>query len=397
MLHFKKLVRILQPEIFILGLFIGFILCSVTGFIVSKYMRFTHFNRFFRVTQPESHFYPTISELLVTARYEANLNKTLILVGGSSILRGAGQNPDEVWTITLQKLLGDQYKVINFAADGAGITSFAGVAFRVLVEEYNKIFFISDCAKHGDSAMDGVTPYAYIFWDAYYKNLLHLDKIEKKRITKIRKDEMSKREGVELHFMSYLDSLFYFRDFWSWISYRFVFTVWNDFTYRKPFRPRYRYSENKLDLKEGKIQNENARFQKEAEHLESIISQVFDLSKTPIQYKEDVLVNIRRSYDEGYTPRYRSKILCVITPDNPKHLSHISTKLEQSSKDMNRLARDLLIALNYHAIDMGQNFVPEDFYDSRHLSASGGNKVAIQVAKEVKNMAKINYVSIENS
>lgn len=391
MLRFKKLIKWFYPKYFVSGIFIGFLLCCIAGFIVSKSARFSHFNRFFRIIQPESHFYPTISELIATVRHEMDTNKILILVGGSSIMRGVGQNPGELWTKQLQMFLGDRFKVVNFAANGAGASSFAGVAFRVLVEEYNKIIYVSDCPSFGQGSVDGVNPYTYIFWDAYYKNLFHPDKAEKKIIAQIKKNEIKdQKEGLELHLMSYLDSIFYFKDFWNWVSYRLVFTVWNNFSYATPFKPRLRYIEDVLDLKKIKIQNENARFQEEVDHINNTVDGLVDLSKNPPQYREDVLIRVRTSFDEGFTLRYRSKILCIIPSDNPKHLSHISTKLQQASKYVNQQMRDLLTALNYHAIEIGQDFLPEDFYDGRHLSASGGNKVAKKVAKEVENIAAIN-------
>src|SRR5262245_23735042 len=122
---FKTQIRkFLLPRSFIVGLILGFLGCCTAGYMISKHARFYHFTRFFTAIQPAAYlYYPTPEELLLTARHIVSPDKILVLIGGNSVFRGTGQNPDELWSMELQKLLGNQFKVLNYAMDGATTNS----------------------------------------------------------------------------------------------------------------------------------------------------------------------------------------------------------------------------------------------------------------------------------
>jgi len=158
---------------------------------------------------------------------------------GSSIFRGDGQVPDELWSVKLQQLLGEKYKVINFASDGTSFPSCGGVVFRMLRQKHPKIIFVAAAYQfNAEGKMDSIPPYNYFFWDAYYKRLFHPYTKEVILINDLRKSEMSNPEGLELHLMSILDSYFYFRNLWNWLSYRLVFTVFSEYEFKSPYLPR---------------------------------------------------------------------------------------------------------------------------------------------------------------
>ena len=133
----------LRPKYFLGGFVLGFVICCAAGYVISSKARLNHFSRFYLAIEPQTLYYPTASELLQTVRHKVPKDKILVLVGGSSIFRGAGQDPNEIWTDNLQQLLGDKFKVLNYATDGASFSSYGGVVFRMLREEYPKLIFVA--------------------------------------------------------------------------------------------------------------------------------------------------------------------------------------------------------------------------------------------------------------
>lgn len=386
--------ELLRPKYFIVGIFIGFVSCCIAGHLLSSKARLEHFTRFFHHIQPQTQYYPTAHELLNTAHHKVKLDKILVLIGGSSILRGEGQKADELWSDELQRLLGNNFKVLNFAMDSANLTSFASVIFRILKEEYPKIIFVSTCFPEIPGSIEGTGIFTYLFWDAYYKGLLHLDSGEIKTVQQIRRNQMLTPAGAEQHFLSYLDSILYFRNLWNWVGYRLVFTVWSDITARHSYKPRRTYKDVVNDevkaSKKKKHVKKKSHFPESVKILASIISNCIDFSKEKPQFDGGMLISVRQSLDDAFSPPYRSKILCLIPSENPRHLSALPIKFQQAHPLVINNIRDLSVSLGYHGLDIGQDFSPKDFADARHFSGSGGKKTAMQVAEKVRYIAAFN-------
>jgi hypothetical protein len=128
----------MRPVPFLVGLLAGLLGCAVAGRIAASVTSFEYFNRFFIFIQPQTQFFPTMSQLLATAKLKTAPEKTLVVIGSSSIFRGTGQNPDDLWSRELQRLLGDDFAVLNYAIDEAAMTSFGAAAFRALRQIYPK-------------------------------------------------------------------------------------------------------------------------------------------------------------------------------------------------------------------------------------------------------------------
>lgn len=391
------MIKLLRPKYFFFGVLLGFLTCCIAGHYVSTKARFQDFARFFPAITPQSHYYPTANELLATARHDVSHDKILVLIGGNSVFRGVGQNPSELWSLQLQKLLGDKFKVLNYAIDSATMNSFGGVSFRMLSEEYPKIIFVTTTLPLPAGPIDGSEPYSYLFWDAYYKNLFHPDENIKKTIDHVRKNQLSTAKGAEQHLLSFLDSFFYFRNLWNWVGYHYAFTLRSTYIQYKLFKPRSRYTNQyDKDLQKHidahmKDPEKYKSFQKLAlSELTTTINRYFDFSKTPPQPNELAFTNEIQNFDESFPRRDHAKILCVIVDRNPQYLSILPKKLQIAQKKIINRARSMLERTGYHAIGVGQDFSSDDYGDALHLSTSGGKKLAAQIAKEVKHIAETN-------
>ncbi len=387
----------LRPKYFFLGFFLGFILCCVSGYVVSTKARFHHFSRFFRAIDPQALYYPTASELLVTARHDVRPEQILVLIGGSSVFKGDGQDPDELWSDELQKLLGNKFKVLNYAADSASFSSYGGVAFRMLRKEHPKIIFVAAAYRFdSEGGMDGTEPYQYLFWDAYYKKLFQPDKKEAELIKHMIKKQIKTTAGAEMHIFCFLDSFFYFKNLWNGVTYRLFSTAWSEHLFQNPLRPRRVYHDEPLapDYKKLVIKTYNhdeEYFKKYVELIKVIATGlVVDLSKAPLQIREETVHNAREGYDQVFQPADRSKILMVQTAYNTFIIAATAPPVQKAYWFANDQSALLLKALGYHALNVGKDFIRSDFTDFGHLTGSGGKKLAVQVAKKVKYIAKLN-------
>jgi hypothetical protein len=388
--------KIFYPKYFLFGILLGFMLCCFTGYFVSNKPMFENFKRFFLPIEPQTLYYPTARELLTTARNEVSKDKILVLLGGSSIFRGAGQDANELWSDQLQRLLGDKYKVINYATDGASFSSFGGVVYRMLRKEYPKIIFvIATYPFNSQGEMDGLDPYSYLFWDAYYKRLFEPDIKETELINQLRKRQIKTAAGIEQHVMNYLDSLFYFRDLWNWVGYHLIFTTWNEFEFQKPFRPRHVYQDDPVSPAYKKVL---AEANKDQEHLQQglkavdyiVSNYIEDLSKENPQVKETVKIAGHQAYNDIFQPGDRAKILCVQTTYNSSIIKASSKNIQKGYLAMFNQAHVMMQSLGYTVIDVGNDFTVEDYYDFSHFTGSGGKKMAKMVAKKIEAMSVLN-------
>lgn len=389
----SKFIRSLQPKYFFLGIALGFISCCVAGFFISKTARLHHFIRMFDPISATMHYYPTAHEMLATARRHVSRDKILVLIGGSSIFRGTGQNPNDVWSLALQKSLGDKFKVLNYGIDGGSLPTFGGVVFRMLREEYSKIIFVSTCTYSNPGPMTGSPAYSYFFWDAYYKKLFHPDENEQRTIEKLRREQLQTASGIEQHLLSFLDSIFYFKNLWNWVGYRYLFSVWMRSDENTPFQARRRYVEKitpDLDDIRVKVANDHERFKSEADGFNRMIFRFTDFSKHPLQMNQKKGAEVRKQYEQAFSPRYRPNILCVVVNENPRHIASLSKKAHTGHKFLINKTCTMLKNFGYNTIYIGHDFSPEDYFDGGHLAASGGHKIAAQVATKVKEIAVLN-------
>jgi len=393
------LIEVLRPKLFFAGILLGFLACCFLGYGVSKKARFTHYTRLFNAISPRMQYYPTTQEFLNTADHLASKEKILVLIGGSSVFRGSGQNPEETWTNELQRLLGNQYTVLNYAVDGGGLTTVGAVLFRALSERYKKIIFVSTATPGGSGPVDGVEPYGYFFWEAYYKRLFHPDEIELKRIHNMQKEQIKTASGLEKQIANYLDSFLYFRNLWNWVSYRSVFSIWvdppnTDTAYRKPFGPRRYYKEEShpdlISIREA-VRKDQARFDNEWKGYGEMVRYFVSLKETEPKLDQKLFSEASNSFVEAFTPSYRSKIVCVVLSLNRKHISMLPKKMQEAYDLILQRTQKDLSSLGYHAILVGQDYSPDDFFDGTHLYVTGGNKVAAAVATEVRNIALANH------
>lgn len=382
--------KLFSPIAVCLGAIAGFIACCVFGKATTHKNFYKNFLRLHPYLEQETSYYPTASQLLAIARNQCppSSDKTLVIIGGNSVLNGSGQRHDELWSVVLQEELGDGYKIVNFSAPGAGIVDNGGVIFECLAREYPQALFVTN-AEPGYFPAANHSAYSYLFWDAYYKGLLSRDAQRTARLT----GETTTSSDRELKLGRELNSRLYFNDLWTFVSYRYVSTVWTSWLKGRSFEPR-RNLRDWYDKRPRAETGEAAFEQMLPGHLDALRHRKALLPERFVQnaggkwmQTDESLVQDESQIANLLPDPLQQRSLVVLTPYNPWFLQHLTeaerTKVEISFTN----SAALLQKAGYHVLSTAdRGFTPEDFGDTVHLAPTGGRLLAHLVAESIRAM-----------
>jgi hypothetical protein len=347
--------------------------------------------------------------MMSVVRARATPAQILVIVGGNSVLRGVGQPENRIWTRALQENLGPGYCVVNFAFNGSGITDAASVVAEGLRHEYPREIYLANSAPTQPPAPDGTGQYRFVFWEAYYKGLLIADPVRAAAIAKSNEASIIQNPpgetGLrEMKVREWLDSLFYFQDFWNLVTYRYVNTVWGfympgttDFLRPRRYYPDpepdtslypmdVRYLPGNLAVEMGIVRgftqfifmsldaNGRAQMRKDPSGKWPPYAPVWDYFNggirvaMPDELKKRTLILLSRS-----SPYYLQRL----TPDERERDDLAYTETVAGWK-----------AAGYEAMDYGKDYTAEEFGDRTHVTWQGGAKLAPLVADKIREMSQ---------
>lgn len=248
--------------------------------------------------------------------------------------------------------------------------------------------------------MDGSeqdSPFSYFFWDAYFKNMLpHNPEID--LFVKSKLNELS-----ETHLGLYVDSFLYSRDLWTYIGYKYVFTIWTPVT-AKGFMTRREYFNNSfedfidstkvklsrderyltLDLRIKKSGMDNNIF------MANLRGQIAGWTEkdssgkvVEAQYKWE---RWRKSYLENMPLSQKQKTLIAVLWTNPRFIEMLEPTEREEYDFLVPHAVKELEKMGYNAIAIGQNYDPEDFETSFHYVDTGGAKLAFELGSVIRDL-----------
>jgi hypothetical protein len=383
------------PVSFLTGVVVAFLGCCLAGRLLSQHNPYKRFTRFHHYIHLETYVYPTASQVRALARERLDPNKIAVIVGSNSILHGVGQRVEHVWTRRLQKVLGDDYCVLNLAVFSAEAAEFGAVIAEALAAEYPRLIFITGFGSgKGLDTPDG-SEYRYFYYDALYKGMIRPDadrdaflvELDRKRV------QTEGDKTVELRQGRRIDSALFFQDLWTTCTVRWINTIWSHLLYERVTAPRLVYPDfgGRIPIVQSPQEREKAR---RIIHgfAEALVGMVFGPQAVPPPWGQEVKPDPARSplvqrFEVCFPAPLRRHTLILMTHDSPEYVDELEPMAKARYRWVIRKAAEVLEAGGFAALDVGGDFSRKDYVDQLHLSERGGDKLANRVAGKVRAMA----------
>jgi hypothetical protein len=376
---------------------------SLLGVWLGKRDCHPNFTRFHPFISPEAQYYPTIAEMCAIVRTHCRSDQVLVIIGGNSILYGVGQPAGEMWTRRLQELLGDRYCVLNFAFRGASAPDGGALVAEVLRDEFPRQIYVANVGSMQGIDPVGSDPYRFMFWEAYYKDLL-MDYAPRTRSVGQHYQENARDHRARLEIVGrvWLDRAFHFRDVWNYVTMEWICTVPTSYQPALPQAawPRGRFKDEELDFMDIPFRE---RFRPDTIDLElrivrgsteSYYHQAADgrwVLHEPARQRFD-------SYDRAAMPvQLQRRTLIVVSKNSPYYVDRLTPEEKARDDQAYRDSIEIWRSAGYHAITYTDDFTAKDYGDRAHLTVSGGRKLAAVVAESVGAIAtEQGYLSLPN-
>ncbi len=380
--------RLLAPWALLAGVLASFVACCLVGRAVSRVNVYKGFTRFHPHISSQSLYYPTASQARAVARAGLTPERIAVVVSGSSVLYGYGQGAEHLWTGYLQAILGDRYRVVNFAQPGAPPADFGPVVAEALERGHRKVIFVTNVWP-GTAGITGEPDGAlhqYFFWDAYYKGLLTRDPAREARLAELAHEKKDNDAYAELKRRARLDGWLYYQDLWTTFTYRCANTVWCPLVAGSVLRARTRYPDSDPVIPNDRYHPEQDDAGVRA--LSGTLGHRYPLPPTPgpgADYSETPLV---KSLKLCVPPPFRRRTLVLMSHLHPGAVRRLPADVQARHATTYQETRWALEQAGFAAMEVGRGFAASDYIDVTHFSGAGAPRLAAEVADKVRAMAR---------
>ena len=387
-----------KPWTLLLGFVAGLVLLSFAGRTVIKRDLHPNAVRFHPMIAPDSQYEPTMGEMRAFVRARSRPDQILVIVGGNSILLGVGQPADRVWTKRLQEILGDRYAVVNLAFRGSSPTDGGAFVAESLRGEFPRQIYLANVAALQAADAIGIETYRFIFFDAYYKQMLLPLAPRDQQFKDYLAEPAFSTARFERRLGAQIDSVLHYRDFWNWWS------ATKFFTFATPYQPdpglafraRAKFTDQETDYDTLPF---DQRFSPSAIANDTIIARAYSANgyaknaAGEWQLADNAREKFLRFAANAFPDSLKPRTLMLISRNSPFY----TQKFEPELRARDDIAvRDTIAGfekLGYAALDTGNHYAIEDFGDRTHLTSAGGAKLAATVAPKIEALAaKLGYV-----
>jgi hypothetical protein len=386
--------RLLSPSWFFAGVAIGMGLCIWSGKWASHRTLYSKRLRFYFKVAPTGTVYPTVDNLRHFVKGKAPREKTLVLVGGSSILLGAGQKDKVLWSKILQEKLGPDFAVVNISFRGCYFTSVGLPIAEILSKEYARWYYITDFSADWLPKWNlfpkGPYPYRYVLWQSWLSRQLLKNPgrdAELKGLI-LDEDEAVRRAAQEDALGAMFEIQFRASSLWNYIGDRYFFPAYcSILPLGVPFWiPRKEVEDDEFGDRDG-----DERF---TEFFEANMRQLHLMVPGGGAIDESSRDRMMAEHEKNLDglknvvidPTVRRRTLFVLASVAPYYLERLNP--EERARYINGLVNDAT-ALNekgFNAMTMGLNYVSDDYVDFKHHSGSAAPKMAEDVAVKLRSM-----------
>ena len=366
----------LSPVSFAAGVILGFIVCTYQGFVYSQRNPFHNFVRFYQALGPPGGFYPSANELMNLCKSRVTKSDVLVLVGGNSTFLGATQPQDQIWSRRLGEYLGPAYTVINLAQRGGPASGAAGTVAEALIKEGYRVIYLANITPMGWTEPDGFSTYGYLYWNARARGLLFPWEPRERYLAENNSDWRNTYKVRAL-----FDRLSNAEDLWNALCYEKFCTAWDEVTQNNFWKPRKEFTDIEGQPAPSP-QRFAARRQPDSEVIREFVKQPGGRMDRPDAWAEGA-----QKIDAGFVPQLRPRSLIVVTSYCSYYVHLLEKEEQQRYRAMLKRTVDTLRAAGIYSQEAGVDYDDADYADLVHLVPSGGDRLAREVAPEVRRIA----------
>ena len=382
--------RWLAPLPLLAGVVIAFAGCCLAGHMLARVNWLRGFQRFHPAINYMTLYYPTVSQVRSLAREALRPDKIAVVLGGNSILLGAGQGSVNLWSKHLQRLLGDDFRVLNLAQPGAGPFEFGPAAAEVLLRDHPRLIFVTDAwtvPRLPEELPDGRPPWRYLYWQARARGLL-ADHPE--RDAALRRLERWRGEDFhELRRQCELDARLSFHDLWNAVTYRCASTVWCPLLAASWTRPRRDCPDPPLDPPPATESRLEAASPEHVPAMRKSAAVARAFFHAPDRERGRAPASpLPRLTREGLCPSLRGRTLLLITRSCPYYERQLTTEEKEWYYRSFAVTADLYGRAGVRAVAVGRGLSARHYVDAEHLTAEGGRRLAAEVAPLIRDLAE---------
>jgi hypothetical protein len=376
---------------FFVALFVAFGGLVTLGHVVSGINYIHDFARFHLYINPATLYYPTASQAVELTKSLVPRDKIAVVVGGSSVMWGAGQSDSELWTRRLQEDLGDRYSVVNLALPSGSPQEHGGVTAQYLFKNGYKVIYLADLGGSFGPPDGLFTPYVY--WDGYYRGYLLPNDQAMPLIETLSKSRTTAPPLDELRTRAALDSVLRFTDFWNAFGYNVLFTTWNYLVYPPA---------GQFVSPRGQFTDPQGSYPPTARYSSPPLAQAMAIVRGYVYTQCPVGPSGPQGKDSAdlYWDSWESSARVAFPAEFRRNMlmvrlfqaRYYRDQLTDSERECYAAAfanmSNRLMTDGYNAAELGADWTAEDYVDVTHPSASGGDKMAEQLAGDVRRIAQ---------
>lgn len=370
------------------GTVLSFLLCCAAGRIAVSHNMIRPFTYFSVWLSSPTSYYPTFMQVLGIAKDSVNPDKIVVIVAGSSTMRGHGQNPNDVWTKYLQQELGSEYDVLNLAIDGGRTNDLGTLVAENLLSDCKRIILVTDLAALNWD-VDGSSRYNYVFWDGYYRHMLRSWPERERRLHEIERIRANSSDFQNIKVLAALNTITGMADLWNTICYQYFDPIYREYppwfsTPNLPFWAPRR-------LRQEPFVGEDYKAHPSSEDVTRWLA---DLRRTDRTFDEYTSKLMRERIAFCFAPELRRKTIVVFQDRNPLYVRMMTDDERQFRKTC-----DECIAKDFESYGMNPLLVGDVinreslFFDQLHFLREGGILLAKKTAGKVQEVSKeLGYV-----
>jgi hypothetical protein len=379
------------PWALFLGCLTAFAACCMAGRRCSETHVLTRVHRFHQLLTPESLFYPTASQVKQLAMARTRKSRINVIIGGSSVLNGCGQQAHELWSDKLAEILGPEYRVVNLGFRAALPGEFGALGAEMIMNRRRVILLTDVPPGGGDStAVDG-RMHRYFYWDAWYKRLIDRKlPLRQAGVAALLNERKSDPTFFELRAGARLDSACFYNDLWNAWTYTQGGTIWNTLCRSDSFKARMLVPDNEPKPPTKEVRHAAADRVHDVQRLSNHVA--------PPRMEKDShgqwlvpshrALSIQKNIDASFpNAELRRRTIAIVTSYEPSGLAGMTHEQREQFAAVSNFVEERLMAAGMRCARMDGQFTDDDFADYVHLSASGGEKLAQKVAPIIRELA----------